>query len=69
MTKKKYIDGYDDTMLKKTINTTIGVVGLGVASSAAAGIGGTAGAITRGGTLPMMGLGLMAEAAPKSRRR
>ena len=51
--------------IKKTTDLVIGTVGLSVASSAAAGLPGLAGTVVRGGALPMAGLGLMADAAPR----
>lgn len=52
----------------RTMGLVTGVVGLGVAGGAAAGLGGTAGTIVRTGALPMAGLGLMADAAPSVSR-
>ena len=56
--KKKY-----KSSLRKTVNLTTGIIGLGVADKAAAAIPGTAGNIVRHGALPMAGLGLMKQAA------
>ena len=52
------------SQMRKTTDLIGGVVGLSVASGAAAGLPGMAGTIVRGGALPMAGLGLLAEAAP-----
>jgi len=49
----------------RTMGLVTGVVGLGVAGGASAGLTGTAGTIVRSGALPMAGLGLMADAAPR----
>lgn len=57
-------------MLEKTINVTTGIVGVGVASSVAAGLpAGLARTITTSGTLPIMGLGVMQEAGRTRRRK
>jgi len=56
------------------VGQTVGIVGLNVASRAAGGIPGQAGVIVRQGALPMMGTGLMADAAksidiPRGRKK
>ena len=53
------------SQMKKTTDLITGTIGLSVASAAAAPLPGLAGTIVRGGALPMAGMGLLVEAAPR----
>ena len=55
--------------LKKTMNTTLGIIGLSVGSSIGSTIPGTAGQIVTGGVLPVAGLGLLANQLPKTKKK
>ena len=46
-----------------TVGMTVGIVGLGVAQSAAGPLGGTTGTIIKQGAIPIAGMGMLAGAA------
>ena len=52
----------------KAVGLVTGVVGLNVASGVGSGLSGSAGKVVNQGVLPVAGMGLLGEAAPKKKK-